>query len=290
MRRILTPTLTALPLVLVLASSSQPYGQAPAPTPSVRFDVASIRQNVSGETRAELRIEPGGRLTATNYTLFDLVRNAWGVQPFQIVRGERVPDWFERDRWDVIAKAPAEAAGQEERLVSLLQNLLADRFKMRVAREQRELPVYALVLVRTDGRLGPQLRPSSGECEAARVAREKRVPAIEIPPVSRGFCGTRAGAGSVSTSGVPLAHLARNLAPQTGRFVIDRTGLTGPYDLDLKWTPDQTAGGVGQGQGAQVDGTSLFAAMQEQLGLRLDAQRAPVEVVVVDSAERPTDN
>jgi uncharacterized protein (TIGR03435 family) len=78
--------------------------------------------------------------------------------------------------------------------------------------------------------------------------------------------------------------------PQTGRFVIDRTGLTGPYDLDLKWTPDQTAGSAGQGQGAQGDGTSLFAAVQEQLGLRLEAQRAPVDVVVVNSAERPTAN
>ena len=86
--------------------------------------------------------------------------------------------------------------------------------------------------------------------------------------------------------GVPLANFVRNLGGMTGRFVVDKTGLAGPFDLDLKWTPDQA---IGAG-GAQTDGTSLFAAMQEQLGLRLEAQRAPVEVLVINSAERPTED
>ena len=93
----------------------------------------------------------------------------------------------------------------------------------------------------------------------------------------------RAGEG-----GVPLANCARNLAPLTGRFVIDRTGLTGPWDLDLKWTPDQVA--ADRPAGAQSDGTSLFAAIQEQLGLKLEAQRAPVDAIVIESAERPIED
>jgi uncharacterized protein (TIGR03435 family) len=86
--------------------------------------------------------------------------------------------------------------------------------------------------------------------------------------------------------GVPLSNFVRNLGGMTGRVVVDKTGLAGPFDLDLKWTPDQAIGAAG----AQTDGTSLFAALQEQLGLRLEAQRGPVEVLVVNSAERPSED
>jgi len=266
----------------ILAGALPLRAQSPATPldPTLTFEVASIRQNTSAETGAEMRVEPSGQITIRNYTLFHIVRNAYGVQPFQIVPGDRMPDWFDRDRWDIIAKPPA-AYEREEQRIAMLQNLLAARYKAVVKRETRELPVYALVLARTDGRLGPQLRPASGECEAARAARASGAPP---PAIERGFCGTRAGAGNVSTSGVPLADFARNLAPLTGRFVVDRTGLSGRFDLDLKWTPDQ---GAGAPNSPQTDGTSLFTAIEEQLGLRLDAQRAPVDVIVVESAERP---
>ena len=256
---------------------------APPATADAQFEVASIRRNVSADTGAQVAIKPGGQLTVTNNTLFNIVRNAYGVQPFQIVPGERMPDWFNQDRWDIVAKAPADAAPQPGSEMMMLQALLADRFKLVVRRETREMPVYALVLARTDGRLGPQLRTSNGDCEAARLAREKGGPQ---PPIGRGFCGTRAGNGSVSTSGVPIAAFARNLAPMTGRFVIDRTGLTGSYDLDVKWTPDQGLA-AGAAPGAATDGTSLFAALEEQIGLKLEPQRAPIDVLVIESAERP---
>jgi uncharacterized protein (TIGR03435 family) len=205
------------------------------------------------------------------------------------VPGARQPDWFDRDRWDIIAKLPPEAVGQREQVepVTLLQNLLADRFKLVAQLDTREMPVYALVVARSDRRLGPQLQPSNGDCEAARIAREKGGAQAAMPPIRRGFCGTRAGNGTVSTSGVPLSAFARNLAPMTGRFIIDRTGLAGSYDLDLKWTPDQAAGAASS---ALTDGTSLFAALEEQLGLKLEAQRAPVEVIVIESAERPVED
>jgi uncharacterized protein (TIGR03435 family) len=114
------------------------------------------------------------------------------------------------------------------------------------------------------------------------------LPSAQLPNPTRGICGTRAGGGSVATSGVPLADFARNLAPLTGRFVVDRTGLTGPYDLDLKWTADRVA--ADRPAGALTDGTSLFAAVQEQLGLELEPQRAPVDVLVIESAEQPVED
>ena len=208
----------------ILAGALPLRAQSPATPldPTLAFEVASIRQNTSAETGAEMRVEPSGQITIRNYTLFHIVRNAYGVQPFQIVTGDRMPDWFDRDRWDIIAKPPA-AYEREEQRIAMLQNLLAARYKAVVKRETRELPVYALVLARTDGRLGPQLRPASGECEAARAARASGAPP---PTIERGFCGTRAGAGSVSTSGVPLADFARNLAPLTGRFVVMQTQLS----------------------------------------------------------------
>jgi uncharacterized protein (TIGR03435 family) len=271
--------------VALVAISLPLVAQSPAIAldPNLSFEVASIRRNTSVETGAEMRIEPSGQVTIRNYTLFHIVRNAYGVQPFQIVPGTGMADWFDRDRWDIIARPPAGDVNEAQR-ISMLQNLLAARYRAVVKRETRELPVYALVLARPDGRLGPQLRPSSGECDAARAARAN---GAAPPTIERGFCGTRAGAGNVSTSSVPLADFARNLAPLTGRFVVDRTGLSGRFDLDLKWTPDQ---GAGAPNSPQTDGTSLFAALEEQLGLRLNAQRAPVDVIVVESAERPVED
>lgn len=271
---------------LVLAATSGLAAQSPAPTPTARFEVASVRQNVSAETNSSFRVDASGTITVTNNTLMSIVRNAWNVQPFQIVRGERVPDWFGRDRWNIIGKPPSGPTNQPE-LIVMVQNLLADRFKLVARRETREMPVYALVLARSDRRLGPQLRQADGQCEAAQLARLKGDVTVKPPQVDRGYCGTRANAGVMATSGVAMADFARNLAPQTGRFVVDRTGLTGTFDLDLKWTPDQATGAAAS---AATDGTSLFAALEEQLGLKLEAQRAPVDVVVIESVERPSED
>ena len=272
--------ITSMKLLLLVALAAQA---------TLQFEVASIRRNVSGDQRASFRGEPNGRLTVTNNTLFNIVRNTYSVQGFQIVAGAKVPDWFDRDRWDIVAKAPEGMVSQPE-MVTMMQALLADRFKLVARRETREMPVYALVLAKADGQLGPQLRQADGQCEAARLAAQKGGAPLQMPTVERGFCGTRAVPGNVSTSGVALADFARNLAPQTGRFVIDRTGLSGTFDLDLKWTPDQPAPPGAPSSGGLDDGTSLFAALQEQLGMKLEAQRAPVDVLVIESAERPSED
>jgi uncharacterized protein (TIGR03435 family) len=154
----------------------------------------------------------------------------------------------------------------------------------------REMPIFALILARPDGRLGSQLRPSSVDCAALFAAAKTKGEAP--PPTTNGrpTCGTRTTRGSMMTTGVALADFARNLGPFTGRPVVDRTGLTGVYDFDLTWTPEQGppgADGTSPQAPPSTDGVSLYTTVQEQLGLRLDAQRGPVDVLVIESVERP---
>ena len=157
----------------------------------------------------------------------------------------------------------------------LLQNLLADRFKVRLRRESREMPIYALAVARSDRRLGPQL---------------KRV----IEPCKGDACGISSAPGKMTAKSATMAELARVL-PSGGRLVVDRTGLTGAFAFQLIWSVEPTAAdqkkldAVGAGP-IDPNGTSIFTAIREQLGLSLDATRGPVEVLVIESAERPTEN
>ena len=249
------------------------------------FDVASVKPNVSGEVGGGFNMRPGWQLVITNNSLRNIVRNAWGLQNFQIVGG---PDWFDRDRFDITAKPGAEPRSREE-FFQMIQSLLADRFKLRVHFETREIPIYALVPVRP-GEVGPKLSTAMTDCGAvAAAARQGGGPP---PPVGeRPLCGTRTTPGRMTAGAVNMESLARNLSNFAGRIVVDRTGLAGVYDLDLEWLPDQLPppGSLPAGlPPPPSDAPSLFTAVQEQLGLRLDSQRGPVEVLVIDSAERPT--
>jgi uncharacterized protein (TIGR03435 family) len=246
--------------------------------PKPQFEVASVRPNNSGEANSSIRIQPGGRLTATNQTLRNLIRNAFNLQPDQMIGG---PDWMDSDRYDIVAKiadadldAKGLAPGPEFML--RVQWVLEERFKMATHWETRDLPVYALV-VATEGKLGPKLKAHTGDCDRARGGGP---PPPGSPPMN---CGTRSNmtpaAAKVIGSGISMVGFARNLAGETGRNVVDKTGLAGSYDLELEFTPDQSADNVGP---------SLFTAIQEQLGLKLDSQRAPIEVLVIDKLEKPT--
>ena len=139
--------------------------------------------------------------------------------------------------------------------------------------ETRERPVYVLVLA-SPGKLGTKLKPHTGDCNRPPGS----APAAGSAPVR---CGTNANiaAGKVTGTGITMETFARNLSGGTGRYIIEKTGLTGAYDLELEYTPDQSA---------RTTGASLFTAMQEQLGLKLDSQRAPIDVLVIDRVERPT--
>jgi uncharacterized protein (TIGR03435 family) len=271
-------TIIGLGIVAALALTASAQG----PT----FEVASVKANVSGEIGARFGVRPGGQLQVMNNSLRNIVRNAWGLQDFQIVGG---PDWFDRDRFDITAKPAVEPRTREE-FAQMVQALLADRFKLRVHFETRDIPIYALIAVR-EGATGPKLRPSASDCAALEAAARR---GGGPPPPAQGerpLCGTRTTPGRMMAGGVTMENFARNLSNFAGRIVQDRTGLPGVYDLDLEWLPDQLPppGTLPPGLPAPpADAPSLFTAVQEQLGLRLDSQRGPVEVLVIDSAERPT--
>ena len=271
-----------------LAASVTAAAQSiPAADLSQTFEVASIKRSAAAEPGGRFGTNPDRSLVVTNYTLYNIVRNAYGVQRYQIVAGTRTPDWFDTIRWNIAAKPPSSDVTQPQ-MMGMVQNLLATRFKLVTKRETREIDAYALVLDRSDRRLGPQLRQANGDCEAVRAARGA-TPPVDAPPVARGYCGTKGSPGSVTTSGVAMADFARNLASAAGRLVVDRTGLSGPYDLDLQWTPDQqpVPGGTA---GAFSDGVSLFAALREQLGLKLEPTKTTAEVLVIESGELPSED
>src|SRR2546423_4523946 len=144
-----------LAAVLVATTTGHTRAQSPA------FEVATIKRNTSGSTSSSNRLQPGGRISATNSTLRNIIRNVYRVQEFQLVGG---PDWLSTDRWDIVAKASGDPS--PEQMMEMAKTLLADRFKLVVRRERRDTPIYALVLDRPDGRLGPKLLASTTDCQA----------------------------------------------------------------------------------------------------------------------------
>jgi uncharacterized protein (TIGR03435 family) len=272
--------------------------QSAAPAPgSQAFEVASVKPNKSGDGRISIQMQPGGRFTATNLPLRELIRMAYGVQNSQLVGG---PDWIGSERFDIVAKAesdppPSPPGGPPGPMLMMVRNLLVERFKLAVHSETRDLPIYALVMARADGRLGPQLRASQVDCAALMSAARGRggPPPAPPKPGERPPCGTFIGIGRIAAGGVSMTQLATNLSQRVNRVVLDRTGLTGPYEFELEFTPDQLPQGPpppGAPSLPPIDpnGPSIFTALQEQLGLKLDAQRGPVEVLVIDGVAQPT--
>ena len=271
-----------LAVSILLAGAPAIAQSGPPPT----FEAASIKVNKSGEVGGRFGGRPG-QIVVTNYTLRDIVRNAYGLQRYQIVGG---PDWQAQDRFDITAKAP-EGTTQPQ-MLAMVQTLLAERFKLRVHRETRDLPIYALVMARGDRRLGPKMQAATFDCAALAAARSRgENPPVPQPVGERPVCGAQANPGRLMVGGYAVTDFARNLAGFAGRPIVDRTGLTGAYDFELLWTPDEPPpAGVTLPAWYDPNGPSLVTAVQEQLGLKLDATTGPVEVLVIDSAERPTED
>jgi len=265
------------------------------------FEVASVKPNNSGDGRVLFANQPGGRFTATNVTLKLLIRNAYQLQDFQIIGG---PNWIASDHFDIVAKAeeglPPEAPNPNRtgpsRIQLMIRALLAERFQLVSHTENRELPIYALVLARSDGKLGPELRKSEVDCAAMFAARGRSgMPPPPAPPQPGEPmpCGFRIGFGNMSIGGAPMSQIANAMGNFLGRTVTDKTGLTGNYDANLTWTPDQMPQrppGAPEPPPIDPNGPSIFTAVQEQLGLKLDSQKGPVTVLVIDRAERPKEN
>jgi len=243
--------------------------QSPAGPKPPAFEVASIKRNTSANERPSLTIN-AGRVTIRNGPLRAIIRSAFGLQAFEVVGG---PDWVDTDGWDVNAKA--EPGAERQPTGPMMQSLLADRFKLVAHKETRDLPVYALVFARQDHAFGPKLHASSTDCQkevGALIARTGRPASPDAPPL----CGIRSVSGHIELNATRInPNFVRTLAPITGRSVVDQTGLTGVFDAELVWSESET-------------GPSLFTAIQEQLGLKLEAQRGPVDVLVIDHVARPT--
>jgi bla regulator protein blaR1 len=277
------------------ATSSWVAAQAPAAAP--QFEVASVKPNKSGPGPMRIGFQPGGRFIANNVPVRDLISIAYGQpQPlpnFQIIGG---PSWVTSDRFDITAKAEGDPqptpTGPPTQMFLMLRSLLAERFKLVAHEEMRDQPIYALRLDRSDGKLGPQFRPATVDCAALRGANRGGPPPGPPPQGQAPVCGMMMGPGRLMSGGTPIEILANTLSRLVSRVVVDQTGLTGNYEATLEYTPEQSQlppGGLPPGIPAPpVDGPSLFTALKEQLGLKLDSDHAPVRVLIIDSIEPPT--
>ena len=208
------------------------------------------------------------------------------------------PAWLDVDRFDVEATAPVIADSPRGTfpapLLAMLRSLLEDRFQLQTHFEAKEQPVFALVLARRDGTLGPRLRRRAIDCVVATA--ETREPRNLFNPAmaERRPCGGRIGLGTLSAGGVTMTNLAGALearVPGVDRIVVDRTGLTGTFDVDLAWrfeTPADASGALLPPP--DPNAPTLFTALQEQLGLKLESTKAPVDILIIDRAEHPTEN
>jgi uncharacterized protein (TIGR03435 family) len=232
---------------------------------SPAFEAASVKISSPGE-QVRMRREPG-RLTITNFSLKAMVRYAYDVQESQISGG---PAWFDSDRWDIVATAGREINEDERR--RMLQAVLDERFKMTIRHEMKELPVYALVVAKSGSKLTPGI---AGNPERVEL----------------GVSG--AGLHQMRGQSVPLSTMAKVLTGPAGRIVIDRTGMAGSFDYQLEWAPDPANMPMINGakpDGSNLNAASIFTAVQEQLGLKLESTKGPVEILVIERAEKAREN
>ena len=273
-------------ILTMAATLSVVFAQAPAEQGS-GFDVVSIRRNTSDDPDVRFAILPGGRLVGTALQPIFIIRQAYEVQPDQILGA---PEWVTSERYDITATMPGGAALSRAALPALLRRVLADRFQLVARKDSRQLPVYRLLVARADRQLGDNLLQSPIDCENL-VGRGPAPGASDQPTPTNRFgmtaCGISANPGHILISGWPLSMLARQLATPLGRVVVDDTGLSGNWDLELRYAPE---GGRAPAAGPAGSDVPLVTALQDQLGLKLEPARAGVDVILVDRIQRPSDN
>jgi bla regulator protein blaR1 len=259
------------------------------------FEVASIKPAAPDQRGISIRPGPNGGININNMPVKEMMTLAWQIQPFQISGG---PSWIESLRWDIMASGNHKLNRDEMPL--MIQSLLADRFQLKIHHETKELTIYALVLANKDAKLGPQLTETKeGSCTPFDPAKPPPPPEPGRPP-ALGCDGMFMGPDQLGAMGITVDRMTPMLSRMLGRTVIDKTGLTGKYDIQMHWTPDQAQlqlmappGGIPPGvPQPQFDpnGPSIFTALQEQLGLKLESQKGPVDMLVIDSVEKPSEN
>jgi uncharacterized protein (TIGR03435 family) len=262
-----------------------------APKPKLHFEAASIKPDASGDMRTAMMMQPGGRYVVTNITAKMLILSSFQLKENQLTG---LPSWADSDRYDITAKPENGEGVTADDTRAMVRSLLEDRFKFAYHTETKEMPIYALVIAKG----GPKLQPASGTKD---VFDGRGGPGgLAPPPGGRGRGAMmRMGRGELSAAGATIATLADQLSRIVGRTVIDKTGLTGNYDFDLKYTDEGGAPMMMRGPGADPNAPpppsetqtgSIFSALQEQLGLKLEAQKGPVDVYIVDHIDKPSEN
>jgi uncharacterized protein (TIGR03435 family) len=263
-------------LALLLAGALTARAQSPE-LDGPAFEAATVRPNASGETRRQIEVLPGGRFNAINMTLWQILSIAYPIDgrfrdEINLTGG---PGWINSDRFDIVAKAegspqldtnkPGSTVSDGdrdsvERIRMMLRRFLAERFKLRLHHETRQLPIYELVRAKDGDTLRPALRKAAGDCGQE--------------------CGSirRMGPDKVAGTSVSMGSVAHTMSDWVQRTVFDKTGIVGPMDFTLTWSPESAPDSAAP---------SIFTAVEEQLGLKLVPARGPVDVLVVDAAEKP---
>jgi len=264
--------ITSVVFGITLLFISLSHAQAPAQKPA--FGVASVKPNNSG-SQAVSFLPTAGRFNAQNVTLSMLINRAYKVEDFQVVGA---PGWANSEHYDVDARADLTATAQDIN-GAMLQSLLEDRFKLVIHRETKELPVYLLTAAKNGLKLNegqcltlePNTRPQPGQRQSA-------------------FCGYMGmGDNNLRATSIRMEHLVDALSNILRRTVIDKTGFVGNFDVTLRWSPADSVTRTATTPPAD-SGPSIFTAIEEQLGLKLESAKGPVEVLVIDSVQRPTEN
>jgi uncharacterized protein (TIGR03435 family) len=227
-----------------------PLGAQNGTTAGPQFEVASIKPSLPGARGPTIYNPTRERFAIDSITTKALIAYAYDVREFQVSGG---PSWVGSEEYNIVAKPQGEASN--ERILAMARSLLADRFSLTLHRESKEMPVLALTVARGGARLHPSEATGGPEI--------------------------RGGRGRLVARKVTMGMLAAQLAGRVlDRAVLDRTEIAGEFDVDLEWTPDENPG----------PGPSIFTALQEQLGLKLETQRGLVDVLVIDHVERPSAN
>jgi uncharacterized protein (TIGR03435 family) len=227
---------------------------------SQTFEAASVKPSQPGAVGSTFEFLSGGGLRIANGSLRQILETAYDIRDFQILGG---PGWLNSDRYDILAKGGAAEAKDEKTATRLkLRTLLAERFHLKAHNETAEVPVYTLLIAKNGSKL-------SAGAEGG----------VSTP------AGIQSGCGQMTGTHTTMANLTVYLTRQLHRPVVDQTGLGGKYDFQIQWTPDE-----GPCPGATGDAPSLFTALQENLGLRLESGKGPQDVLVIDSAQRPEAN
>jgi uncharacterized protein (TIGR03435 family) len=270
---------------LIVLAGMVAAAQAPRPA----FDAVSVKVNTAKDGLTRVATFPT-RFSAVNATLHMLIRYAFDVPDYRLSGG---PTWMDSDRFDIAGAAGHTAEFEETR--AMARTMLEDRFALRTHVERRDQPIFVLTIARRDGTLGDQMARAGEGCKPV-TPPPGAPPPPPAPPAGAAprapGCPSIFGLGGISARKIPMSLLVANLSSYLNRHIVDQTNLAGTFDVDLRWTPDQLPQGP---PGAPIrimpfdpNGPSLSTALQEQLGLKFESLRGPVDVLVIDGVSKPS--